>query len=288
MGKILIGCSGWAYGEKAERGGWVGSFYPNLTTKKLPYYSRYFNTVEFDAIYYDKFYSKMGRNTFTGMINATPSNFEFSVKVPETITREKKLSIERGAMSAFEEYLKRISRLKQNKKLGAILFQMSPNFTIEDYSNLERFLGRLPSGHDYAIEFRHESWRTEGVFELLRQYDIASVMTDSPEKHLGFLSETALTARHAFIRLHGRNNGFWYNYLYEKGELNPWAERTIAIAEQIKTTRIYFNNHYAGNAVINALEFRDLVTGLSHEQRNALEKARTYFTTEKPSLDNFR
>ena len=287
MGKVLVGCSGWSYGDKAEKGGWVGSFYPNSMTKKLPYYSRFFNTAEFDAIYYKEFYSKMGRSTFAGMINATPANFEFSVKVPETITKEKKLSIDLGAMSAFDEFLEQISRLKQNKKLGAVLFQMSPNFTIEDYSNLEKFLERLPSGYDYALEFRHASWQTEGALELLRQHNIASVMTDSPEKQLEFLSETAITANHAFIRIHGRNKGFWYNYLYDKNELELWAEKVKAIREQIKTLRIYFNNHYAGKAVVNALEFKEMTTGLSNEQSNVLERARAHVTGEKPSLDKF-
>jgi uncharacterized protein YecE (DUF72 family) len=137
MGKILVGCSGWSYGDKAEKGGWVGSFYPNTTTKKLPYYARYFSTAEFDAIYYEKLYSKMGPNTFFGIVNATPDNFEFSVKVPETITRDKKLSIDVGSISDFDDFLERISILKQSKKLGAILFQMSPNFTIDDYKCLK-------------------------------------------------------------------------------------------------------------------------------------------------------
>jgi uncharacterized protein YecE (DUF72 family) len=35
----------------------------------------------------------MGPGTFYGMINATPDNFEFSVKVPETVTHIKRLDV---------------------------------------------------------------------------------------------------------------------------------------------------------------------------------------------------
>jgi uncharacterized protein YecE (DUF72 family) len=56
MAQVLIGTSGWSYSDTSDKGGWVGSFYPNKSIKKLPYYSQYFNTVEFDSIYYQKFY----------------------------------------------------------------------------------------------------------------------------------------------------------------------------------------------------------------------------------------
>jgi len=139
MTNLLIGCSGWSYGDKSEKGGWIGSFYPNTTVKKLPYYAQCFSTAEHDATYYDKFYKYM-TNTFENMVNSTPANFQCSIKVPETITREKKLSLSQGAFSAFEDFLERISPLKSAQKLGAILFQMSPHFTTDDFRNAESFL----------------------------------------------------------------------------------------------------------------------------------------------------
>jgi hypothetical protein len=47
---LLIGCSGWNYGDPVEKGGWVGSFYPDSQTKRLRYYSEFFPTAELDAI----------------------------------------------------------------------------------------------------------------------------------------------------------------------------------------------------------------------------------------------
>jgi uncharacterized protein YecE (DUF72 family) len=278
MADLLIGTSGWSYSDPAEKGGWVGVFYPNKSIKKLPFYSQFFNTAEFDSIYYEKFYSKMGRATFEGMTNSTPNNFQFSVKVPETITREKKLSVAEGALDAFEEFLDRISPLHKANKLGAILFQMSPNFTVDDFKSAESFLDKIPRDYNYALEFRHASWHTEGALELLKHYNIASVITDSGDPKLQFLAEPIVTADHAFIRFHGRKHGFWYDYLYSKKELEPWAKTAKEITKKTKVLRAYYNNHPMGQAVINALQFKELTGELNDKEQEALTKAEAYLT----------
>jgi uncharacterized protein YecE (DUF72 family) len=165
-----------------------------------------------DSIFYEKFYSKMTKRTFIGMVRATPEKFQFSVKVPETITHNKRLDINKGAMVDFEEFLDKISPLKTANKLGTILIQLPPSFTVSDFKKIEGFLDRLPSSssnssssYDYAVELRHPSWSTEGPWDMLRHYNIAAVMTDSPAReNLQFLSDiTITTADQSFIRFHG-------------------------------------------------------------------------------------
>jgi uncharacterized protein YecE (DUF72 family) len=107
--------------------------------------------------------------------------------------------------------------LRSTNKLGAILFQLPPSFTVNDFKNIEQFLDKLHTtdGHHYAIEFRHHSWGTEGPWEMLRHYNIAAVMTDTPRsENLQFLSDVIITANQSFIRFHGRNTKghYWYNY----------------------------------------------------------------------------
>ena len=210
------------------------------------------------------------------MVNATPNNFQFSVKVPETITREKKLG--EGAPTLFSDFLEKIEPLKKANKLGAILFQMSPNFTVNEFRNAESFLDKLPRGYNYALEFRHSSWQTEGAPDLLRHYNIASVMTESGDPNLAFLAEPIVTADHAFIRFHGRNKGYWYNYLYSKKELESWVDKVNEIKKNTKVLRVYFNNHYAGKAVVNALQFKELIGKLSEREKSALDKAESYLS----------
>src|ERR671938_48488 len=95
---LLIGCSGWNYGDPVEKGGWVGSFYPDAQTKRLRYYSEFFASAEIDATFYEKFYSKMSSGTFYGMAKTTPPLFQFSVKAPETVTHIKRLNVTKGAL----------------------------------------------------------------------------------------------------------------------------------------------------------------------------------------------
>ncbi|MDR4511006.1 MAG: DUF72 domain-containing protein [Nitrososphaeraceae archaeon] len=135
------------------------------------------------------------------------------------------------------------------------------------------------------------SWHTEGPWEMLKHYDIAAVMTDSPSSdNLQFLSEVIVTSKnHSFIRFHGRNSKQRYNYLYSREELQPWIEKVRAIQDitlgkitnnNTSKLRIYFNNHYGCKAVINALEFKDMLgMPLSDKQKKALEFTKRYYST---------
>jgi uncharacterized protein YecE (DUF72 family) len=282
MGEFLLGCSGWNYPDTPDKGGWTAVFYPDKTTKRLRYYSQFFNTAEMDSTFYEKFCSHMTKGTFIGMSRATPEKFQFSIEVPETVTHVKRLDIKEGAMTSFEEFLEKISPLKTANKLGAILFQLPPSFTVSEFKNTEQFLDRLPTadGYDYAVEFRHPSWGTEGPWEMLKHYNIAAVRTDSPEKeNLQYLSDVIVTANHSLVRFHGRSTKghYWYNYLYSEQELRPWVEKVDQIRKQTKLLRVYFNNHYGGKAVVNALQFKAM-TGhsLSEMETNAREYAENY------------
>ena len=144
----LIGCSGWSYADSFERGGWVKVFYPDAQTKKLQYYTQFFNTAEMDATFYDKFYMHMTKDTFTAMSKATPDDFQFSIKVPETVTHDKRLDVSKGAMALLDEFLDKISPLKIANKLGAVLIQLPPSFTLKEFRNTEEFLDRLPTGYE--------------------------------------------------------------------------------------------------------------------------------------------
>ena len=142
---------------------------------------------------------------------------------------------------------------------------------------------KVDADYQYAIEFRHPSWNTEGPLELLKHYNIANVITDSPEKeNLSFLSTSVVSSfDYSFVRFHGRNissGHYWYNYLYSKQELEPWIDKVRELKNQTKKLRIYFNNHYGGKAVINALQFKEMNgVSLNDKERNILQKAQNYY-----------
>ena len=53
-----------------------------------------------------------------------------------------------------------------------------------------------------------------------------------------------------------------YDYLDPASELEPWVERTVAIARDRTTENVdvVFNNHYRAQAVVNAVQFKALLT----------------------------
>ena len=112
---------------------------------------------------------------------------------------------------------------------------------------------------------------------MLKHYNIEAVMTDSPiQEHLQFLPDVIATANNPFIRFHGRNikDHFWYNYLYSEQEMEVLVEKVSRIRKQIKLRRAYFNNHYSGKAVINAMQFEDMIgKALAADERKVLEHA---------------
>ncbi len=81
--------------QTPKKGGWTGAFYPDSKTKRLTYYSQFFETAEMDSTFYEKFYKYMTKDTFHGMVKATPEKFQFSVKVPETVTPDNKLDADK-------------------------------------------------------------------------------------------------------------------------------------------------------------------------------------------------
>jgi len=137
---VLIGCSGWSYADSAENRGWTKAFYPNAQTKKLQYYSQFFHTVEIDATFYEKFYKYMTKETFVNMTKTTPDDFQFSVKVPEIVTHGNRFDVNKEAITYLEEFFDKISPLKISNKLGAVLIQLAPSFTVKEFRNTEDFL----------------------------------------------------------------------------------------------------------------------------------------------------
>ena len=47
-----------------------------------------------------------------------------------------------------------------------------------------------------------------------------------------------------------------YNYLYSIDELEPWITRIKEIAAKTKESYVITNNHFRGQAVVNALEIK--------------------------------
>ena len=63
--------------------------------------------------------------------------------------------------------------------------------------------------------------------------------------------------------------------IYSDQELRPRVEKVNQIREQTKILRIYFNNHYGGKAVQNAMQFKEMIgVSLSADEKRVMENAK--------------
>ena len=234
-----LGTSGWSYPDWRER------FYPEDIPQRewLPFYAQHFNTVEINMT----FYRFPKPETLKGWLDKTPPGFSFTLKANRQITHLKKI---KGVKSQVRYFYILADSLRD--RLGCILFQLPPSLTL-NLDLLKDFLLTLSPQYRNVIEFRHESWYREEVYELLRTHNVTICVVSAPElpDHIIETSETS------YFRFHGRIG--WYKYNYSDEALEDWAEG-------IKQTRakecyIYFNNDYQAYAVWNCKKLSELLNG---------------------------
>ena len=266
MPHLLIGTSGWSYNE------WAGVFYPNQSSNKLSFYSKVYRTAEVDST----FYAFPSKGLVLGWARYTPEDFVFSVKLPQTLTHEKRLALDKGVEGDLVRFLSLMKPLMVSGKLGPVLIQLPPSFSYdEDLAALKGFLGIVPDDVKFAVEFRHPSWLREETWSLLRSRNVANTIVDEPL----LPPDTVTTADFAFIRWHGRGSRPWYNYHYGEGELKAWVPKVREVTARVKETYGYFNNHFRGFAVENSLKMMGLLGVSTPEQDEAGAKAARYLAT---------
>ncbi len=184
MSRICLGTSGWAYAS------WKPEFYPKklAASKFLNFYATQLNCVEVNYT----FRKRPAAKTLESWCAATPEGFSFAVKAHQRITHIKRLKDVAEDVSGFYESLE---PLRAAGKLGPVLFQLPP-FLKVDEERLRGFLECLPAEARAAIEFRNESWFRDGVFELMREHDVALCIAESDELQV----PEEITASFAYFR----------------------------------------------------------------------------------------
>ena len=248
MKKLHIGTSGWVYSH------WEGVFYPkDLPPKdKLKYFSQHFKTTEINY----SFYHLPRPSTYQNWYKQVPEDFLFAIKASRFITHIKRLN---GVKEAWKQFLENALYLKE--KLGPILFQFPPSFkaTGEGIKRLTKFLKLLSLDRDRvsielkcAFEFRHKSWCDEKIYKLLKKYNVAWVIADSPN----YPKAEEVTADFAYIRMHGSK--VLFSSKYTKKELSSLSQKIKKWLKQGLDVYCYFNNDAYGYAIENAKELLKL------------------------------
>jgi uncharacterized protein YecE (DUF72 family) len=237
---IRLGCSGWNYRH------WRELFYPKGLPQKgwLEHYARSFDTVEIN----NTFYRLPARSAAAGWAEQTPADFVFAVKASRYLTHIKRLGDLGGGVERFYE---RIEPLLDAGKLGPVLWQLPPTFRRDD-ERLTSALAALPRGR-HCFEFRHESWFTPEVYDLLRRGNVALVIGDTPSRRF---QAHELTANWTLVRFHYGSRG--RNGNYSNRELEQWAERIAGWRRRVEVFA-YFNNDWNAYAVRNGLTLKRLL-----------------------------
>jgi len=239
MPELKIGCSGFNYWQ------WKEKFYPSDLPqgKWLKYYSKVFSTVELNVTFYRLPLAK----TFDKWHQETPRGFIFSLKGSRFITHIKKLIDPEDPLKLF---FQRALRLKEN--LRVILWQFSPGFKkdIKRLKNFLKLLEKYPVRN--AFEFRHESWITDDVINLCKEYNVCLGMADWPS----FIDELPVTSDFVYIRRHGEEGS--YATCYSKPALRKDAKRIKNYLKDRKDVFMYFNNDAYGYAPRNAQELMEM------------------------------
>lgn len=237
--QIFIGTSGWSYNH------WKENFYPkNLKpTGWLHYYANVFSTVEINTTFYHSPLISTVENWFAQV----PEDFTFSIKANRYITHQKKLH---DCAESLEIFYKNIKQLKF--KIGPILFQLPPSFKINKERLIE-FIGHLNKKYKYTFEFRHESWFTQEIYELLSKNEIALCITDLNGK----LSPEEMTSHFTYIRLHGPQKS--YKGSYGLSKLKLWKKKIEKWSSQKISVYCYFDNDEKGYAIQDAKLLQELL-----------------------------
>ena len=212
---LRAGTSGYAFKE------WKGAFYPPTLSDDewLAYYASRFPTVEIN----NTFYRLPKQSVLQDWASRVPAEFTFAIKASQRITHHARLKPE--CADAVDFLLQNTAVL--GDRCGPILFQLPPNLK-KDVDRLRGFLGLLPTGRRYTIEFRHESWFDDEVFAILRDRDVALCVAEQND----FKCPVQSTASWGYLRLHRLD--------YDDAALGEWAK--CVSAQQWSETYIYFKH----------------------------------------------
>jgi uncharacterized protein YecE (DUF72 family) len=264
MAKYHIGTAGWSYED------WEGIVYPAPKARgfhPLLYLANYINIVEVNSTFYRPAAPALAVS-WLKKVEGHP-DFLFSVKLHQVFSHVRKDFSQKDV----DDFKAGIELLRVRNRLAALLIQFPWSYanTAANQEYLLR-LFRLFAGYPIALEVRHSTWETPGFYDLLRENSVTFCNIDQPvfKNSIG-PSAVSTNPDFAYVRLHGRNYENWfregagrddrYDYLYTKDELDGWIERIRNLGTKSGKVYVITNNHYRGQAMANALQIRNMITG---------------------------
>ncbi|MDN2703071.1 DUF72 domain-containing protein [Janthinobacterium sp. SUN100] len=229
-----VGTAGWSLSSAAA------SHFP-LDGSHLQRYAQVLPCAEINSSFYRPHQSA----TYARWAASTPEHFRFSVKLPRSITHERRL---RNCAAELDRFAGEVMQL--GNKLGCVLVQLPPSLHFEADVAVQFFQAlRQRFGSMLACEARHPGWFAAQATELLTAQRITRVRADPPAGQPG---PHVPTTEVAYLRLHGSPTIYYSDY--------P-ADYLAALAAELHAQTqadswCIFDNTAAGAALFNALELQ--------------------------------
>lgn len=230
-----VGTAGWSI-PSASAGDFPGG------GSHLERYAQRFDAVEIDT----SFYRPHRRATYERWATAVPAHFRFAVKLPKTITHERRMVDCADLLARFAGEIEGLG-----EKRGPVLVQLPPSFAFPG-EVAGRFFAELAGivGGPAVCEPRHPSWFAEMADALLRASRVARVAADpAPAPGAG---KPGGWRGLAYRRLHGAPQ--MYRSPYADGDIDRYASEADALRCTGVETWTIFDNTASGAAIRNALE----------------------------------
>jgi uncharacterized protein YecE (DUF72 family) len=287
MGEVKVGTASWTDRTLLDSGWYPES--AGTPEKRLAYYARQYPLVEVDATYY----APPAEQTAKLWAVRTPAGFTFNVKAFSLLTGHptkvsalpKDLRPDTDKTNVYPKdlppqtyedvwsrFLSALDPLVAAGKLGVLLFQFPPWFTIRR-SNKQTLLEVAARCKPLriAVEFRHASWfaedNAEETLAFLRDHELPFVCVDMPQGHKSSIPPVvAATADLAVVRFHGHSDKWTskdihekFGYLYSTRELAEWVPRIEELSTRTAETHVLMNNCYSDYAQRNASELIEML-----------------------------
>jgi len=261
---IYVGVAGWSYAD------WEGVVYPRSKPRDfhaLPYLARFVDCVEINSTFYALPQERYARR-WVELVADRP-DFRFLVKLHRSFTHE---PLQGDMDLAAHNFAAGIAPLTEaGVCLGLLVqFPFYQRCDEEGWLRVERIRRSFPTA-SLHLEPRHASWFTSETIERLATQEVGLVHIDMPKARDHPPHDHPSLSPLAYLRLHGRNRQSWfdkgatrnerYDYLYDRKEVTEVVERVRELTEAAGTGVLIANNHYAGQAVANALEIKSLLQG---------------------------
>ncbi|MYM24981.1 DUF72 domain-containing protein [Duganella sp. FT135W] len=228
-----LGCAGWSISrEAAPAFDGAGSH--------LERYAAVLNAVEINS----SFYRPHKPQTYARWAASVPDDFRFSVKLPRSITHERRLQ---DASALIGQFAAEAGAL--GNKLGCVLVQLPPSLRLDTVA-AERVFPQLHEhfGCMLACEARHASWFSDEATALLHAHHITRVIADPPAGQPG---PYIATTDQSYVRLHGSPRIYYSTY--DEAYL-----QSVAAWLAHRDGWCIFDNTAAGAAILNALLLQQL------------------------------